>query len=101
MSEAPDLLAMLEVQCVHGVDIDYCPDECDQPARMVRFGAVESLTAQRDQARGIAVELEQQLAAAPSVAAALRDAAAELDELGLRQAGQVVLRLAAKREAAE
>jgi hypothetical protein len=37
-------------------------------------------------------------ALAPSPASVLRDAAAELDELGLRQAGQVVLRLAAKHE---
>jgi hypothetical protein len=48
-----------------------------------------------DACRGCALQI---LAARPSAASVLRDAAAELDELGLRQAGRVVLRLAAKHE---
>jgi hypothetical protein len=45
---------------------------------------------------------QQAHAAFPLIAAAvLRDVAAELDELGLCQAGRVVLRLADKHEAAE
>jgi hypothetical protein len=60
--------------------------------------AVSLLTAQRDQARAIAVALEQQLADAPPRAAVLRDAAYELDEMGHRAAAQYVLRLAQKAE---